>query len=93
VADELTSLEAAIGRAAAADAFPETRQLLGRYVDAVERRARATPRSTEELAALAGRAHKLFASVHALVLAARASDAAESARLKLLARYRPPILP
>ena len=94
----LTSLETAIRKALAADAFAEAQSLTGRYVAEVERLLRALPPGAEEVAAMQERTRSLFTFANALATASRSYAGAQLDHLRLLARYRetrvaPAILP
>ena len=81
----LALLEDSIRRSVLADSFEETRQLLGRYVQELERSLRAAP---AERSVLQSRAEALFAWVAQLVLASREDDMATASHLRTLAVYR-----
>ena len=86
--DELTALEIAIGRAVTSDSFADVQQLLERYVATVEQQLREFRVASDALPPLEHRTSRLLQWVHAMVLSARACDAAELSRLQLLERYR-----
>ena len=90
MADQLTALETSLRAAVLSGLFPNVRQLLNQYVEAVEQCLREPSLTIEETRRLANRTHSTFDWTRAMLMATREGAEAELARLDSIASYSNP---